>query len=87
MNDEEKYNLLDLHNKINDGNNGKQESLLRITYNPLNFEYKQFIADAELKPSRSDVSCCVTLEDENSVCYELFFRNGCGTVNYVNPKF
>lgn len=83
MKDEVKFNLLDLYNKINEGNNGKQESLLRMTYKPNNYEYDTFIADAELKLSMSDVTCCITCDDGDSVCYELFFKNGSGTVNYA----
>ena len=83
MKDEVKYDLLDLYKKINEGNNGKQESLLRMTYKPNNYEYDTFIADAELKPSMSDVTCCITCDDGDSVCYELFFKNGSGTVNYA----
>lgn len=82
MKDEVEYDLLDLYKKINEGNNGKQESFLRITYNPNNYEHDKFIAEAELKPSMSDVVCCITCDDGDAVCYELFFKNGCGTLNY-----
>ena len=82
MKDEVKFDLLDLYNKINEGNNGKQESLLEITYKINNDKNDKFFAKAELKPSRSDVTCCITCDDGDSICYELLFKTSSGTAVY-----
>lgn len=54
MNDKVKYNLLDLFKKIQAENDGKQEALIKFRYVPNNSEYSEVIAEAELKPSRSE---------------------------------